>query len=143
MAQDLFVFTLGGDDGPPIDVERAKAILAVDATAPRYDVDLHYVDGSGCLEPPFADEDDTDDRSLKFRRFGGRIMMERLFALAEALDVVLVWTDTYGDDPCACVVGADKLPRVSDEIRTIFKPVEARDPRHLNRIVMGTDTDTW
>ena len=71
---------------------------------------MRYPDGSGG-EANGIDPDASQERlsGLDFVHFGGRTMMERIFELADALEVFLAWSDVWDNEPNACVTRCRRL----------------------------------
>jgi hypothetical protein len=143
MAQDLFVLPLDGAAHCTYDRAVVIDILNRGSCDPVTNFYLAYRDGSGG-EANGIDEDPGQTRldHLGFVHFGGPMMMERIFEIAQALDVVLVWTDTYGDEPCACVARADYLDRLAPQYADLGSVAVARDASHLNLLVKGIPFET-
>lgn len=74
---------------------------------------------------------------LGFVHFGRRMIMERIFELADTLEVWLAWSDVWGDEPNACVTRAERLAHVGADAKAALNFAVARDASHLNQLVKG------
>jgi len=133
MSQDLFFIPLNDDVAQDFDRKLVAGILDKGATKPGFA--CSYPDGSGG-EAHVGDEGTERVEHIGFTHFGGRTMMERIFELADALEVFLAWSDAYKGEPSACVTREERLAQVRDDARH-FNIVVARDPSHLNLLVKG------
>lgn len=99
---------------------------------------FRYLDGSGGQTFSFARNvvDDACLDAISLDRFGGRIMMERLFQLADEIGCFLVWTDVCDDGPVASVTRPEWMNLIPDYARDLHFAV-ARDASHLNQLVKG------
>ena len=67
--------------------------------------------------------------------------MERIFELADTLEVFLAWSDVWDDEPSACVTKPERLTRIGEDAKAALKFVVARDASHLNQLVKGHTFD--
>lgn len=137
MGQEISSISLSGKDEG---FDRAEVLRILSKGASR-EVDCcccEYVDGSRgeCYGLEMEDPGPTLD-DLSFSHFGGRMMMERIFELADAFEVMAVWTDYQRGGPQACVTRADRLVRMTADYTRDLLVVVARDPSHFNQLVRG------
>ncbi len=139
MAQDLLFLQLDPVSEDGFDRAHVTRILSKGATKPVTSYDCYYPDGSRG-EANGLEAEDAQERiaHLGFVHFGGRMMMERIFELADTLEVFLAWSDVWGDEPQACVTRAERLARVGVQAKAALRFAVARDASHLNQLVKGT-----
>lgn len=138
MSQNLFFIPLDANADIPFDRALVTGILSKGATRPVDSCECVYPDGSGG-EADGIDSDATQKHlsSLGFVHFGGHTMMERIFELADTLEVFLAWSDVWDDEPSACVTKPERIIRIGEDIRAVLNIVVARDASHLNQLVKG------
>ena len=137
MAQGLFFIPLNDSVRQDFDRTLVIGILSKGATEPIRSFECCYLDGSrGEAHAIDDDETQTPLKHLGFTHFGGRMLMERIFELADTLEVFLAWTDTCEGEPAACVTREERLAQVREDARHL-NVVVARDPSHLNLLVKG------
>ena len=133
MSLDLFVsFETQVDRKRVVDILHRGASLK-DAGAVR------YPDDSGAFEICGLDDDDCLDGlvgNLCFRRFGGRLFLERLYEIADRLDARILWAAPDDDLPFVGVTRTDLLHSLPEEFDRTFAVV-LRDADHLQQTIAG------